>query len=316
MKESFKKFYKNLKNDIYHIRKNINYIHDISGKSRFVIFFDILYSSIRYGISDNEYRIFEFYRIKRDKRRTYLSISKHNRIAWLLEDKKQDSILENKESFIKEFISRKIYDINDMTFKEFENFATKNKKILARSPKKSIIKSFRVFNLSDYRSPAFMSDDIKKSGLNLIEKNNFREKNMNTINDDFVLINVTTFDGEVMASSIKYKELGHIISGSIDTKKGTIKGHLKDEDGNNYGNNLDGFEIPKYNKIIEMARELSIKLSDIREIEWSFALDNRGKINLMDANKYDDFVFAQTPEFLNSRIGFLPRYKKHISIWR
>ena len=316
MKDSFKKFYKDLKNDIYHIRKNINYIHDISGKLRIVIFFDILYSSIRYGISDNEYRIFEFYKIKRDKRRTYLSISKHNRIEWLLEDKKTDAILDNKKEFIKEYIDRKIYDIDDMTFKEFEDFALSSKKVLARSPKKSIVKSFRVFDLNDYRSPAFMSEDIKKSGLTLIEKYNYKYKVLGTIDDSFILINVTTFDGEIMASSIKYKEDGQIISGSIDIKKGTLKGHLKDEDGKNYSGEFDGYEIPKYDKIIEFARNMAIKLSDIREIEWSFAIDNRGNVHLMDANKYEDYVFAQTPEFLYSRIGFLPKYKKHISIWR
>lgn len=316
MKESIKKFYKNVKNDIYHIRKNINYIHNISGKSRIVIFFDILYSSIRYGISDNEYRIFEFYRIKRDKRRTYLSISKHKRIAWLIEDKKNDSILENKKDFIKEYIDRKIYDVNKMTFKEFEDFALGSKKVLARSPKKSIVKSFKVFDVNDYRSPAFMSEDIKKSGLNLVEKYIFKDKNLSNIDDSFILINVTTFDGEVMASSIKYKEDGQIISGSIDIKKGILKGHLKDEDGKNYSGIFEGFEIPSYNKIIEYARDMSVKLSDIREVEWSFALDNKGKVHLMDANKYDDFVFAQTPEFLVSRVGFLPKYKKHISLWR
>ena len=54
MKDGFKKFYKELKNDLYHIRKNINYIHDLSGKLRIVIVFDMLFSMFRYGISDNE----------------------------------------------------------------------------------------------------------------------------------------------------------------------------------------------------------------------------------------------------------------------
>lgn len=316
MKNSFKKFYSNLKNDIYHIKKNINYIHDISGKLRIVIIFDILYSSIRYGISDNEYRIFEFYKIKRDKRKTYLSISKHNRIAWLLEDKKKDSILDDKKQLVEKYTNRKVYDINKMTFKEFEEFALSSKKVLARSPKSSVIKSFKIYNLSDYRSPAFMSDDIKKSNLSLIEKHIFKEKNLSNINDDIVLITVTTFDGEIMASSIKYKEESHIISGSIDFKKGVIKGHLKDEDGNNYSSIFEGYEIPKYDKVLELARDLSIKLSDIREVEWTFAIDNKGKVHFMDANKWEDYVFAQTPEFLNARVGLLPKYKKHISIWR
>ena len=161
-----------------------------------------------------------------------------------------------------------------------------------------------------------MSEDIKKNNLSLIEKNIFKEKSLSKINDDIILITVTTLDSEVMASSIKFKESGHIISGSIDIKKGTIKGHLKDEDGNNYSSVFEDYEIVKFDKIIDKAKELSKKISEIREIEFDFALDNKSKIYLMDANKWEDFVFAQTPEFLNARVGLLPKYKKHISIWR
>lgn len=318
MKDGLKKFYKELKNDIYHIRKNINYIHDVSGKLRIMIVFDILYSSVRYGISDNEYRIFEFYRIKKDKRRTYLSINKHKRISWHLENDK-DEVLTNKKIFNKEFdefLNRKTFEVNKMSFKEFEDFAFDSKKLIGRSSKESFVKSYKAYNLDDYRSPAFMLDDIKKNNHDIVEKNNFTNKILSKINSSLVVINVTTLNLEVIACSLKFKDGNKIISGCIDVKKGTIKGHFKDEDGNNYSNEFENFEIPKFDDIITTARKLSDKLYEVGEVEWSFSINNRGNICLLDGNKWEDFVFAQTPEFLNSRIGLLPKFKKHLSIWR
>ncbi len=318
MKDDFKKFYKELKNDIYHIRKNIDYIHNISGKLRIVIFFDILYSALRYGISDNEYRIFEFYKIKKDKRKTYLSISKHNRIAWHLESLK-DELLINKKDFNKEFedyLNRNILEINKLSFKEFEDFAFDSKKVIARSSKESFIKSYKVYDLSNYRSPAFMLDDIKKNKHDLVEKDVFTNKILSKINSDLVIINVTTLKLEIISSSLKFKENNHIISGCIDIKKGTIKGHFKDEDGNNYSNEFEGYEIPKFDEIIKITKELADKLYEVSEVEWTFSINNKGNVCLLDANKWEDFVFAQTPEFLISRIGILPKYKKLLSIWR
>ncbi len=318
MKDGLKKFYKELKNDLYHIRKNINYIHDLSGKLYIVIVFDMLFSMFRYGISDNEYRIFEFYRIKKDKRRTYLSISKHKRISWYLENDR-DEVLNNKITFNKEFeefLNRKVYEISKMSFKEFEEYALDNKRLIARNSKENFVKSYKVYNLSDYRSPAFMLDDIKKNKHDIVEKNTFTNKVLNKINSDLVIINVTTLNLEVIACSLKFKANNKMISGCIDIKKGTIKGHFKDEDGNNYSNEFENLEIPKFDDILNTARTLADKLYEVKEVEWSFSVNNKGNICLLDANKWEDFVFAQTPEFLNSRVGLLPKYKKHLPIWR
>ena len=203
-----------------------------------------------------------------------------------------------------------------MSFKEFEDFAFDSKKVIARSSKESFIKSYKVYDLSNYRSPAFMLDDIKKNKHDLVEKDVFTNKILSKINSDLVIINVTTLKLEIISSSLKFKENNHIISGCIDIKKGTIKGHFKDEDGNNYSNEFEGYEIPKFDEIIKITKELADKLYEVSEVEWTFSINNKGNVCLLDANKWEDFVFAQTPEFLISRIGILPKYKKLLSIWR
>ena len=112
--------------------------------------------------------------------------------------------------------------------------------------------------------------------------------------------------------SVKYKDYNEVISGFIDIKSGKVKGHLKDENGLNYKTEIMEFEIPKYKEIIKLSKKLAKELEEIKEVEWSFTVNNRGTVYLLDANIYDDFIFEQTPEFLNNKIGLLPIYKKVI----
>ena len=316
--KSIKRIFKKIKTKLKYLNKTINYIHDVSGKLRIVIFFDILWCKIRYFITSNEYRIFEFYKIKCDKRKTYLSIFKHNRYKKYLTDLSIINVLNDKELFrlrFKNYLKRDVYLVDELSFKESEELCLKNKILIGRNKNSNYVNSYKIYDLNNYRSPAYMIDDIKKDKKVIIEKNISQHKLLNEISDSLVIINITTLnDGkniEVVSSSIKFKE-AELISGFIDQKTGLIKGHLKDIDGLNYKKEVINYEIPKYKEIVKLAKKLSKELEEIREVEWSFTVNNRGSIYLLDGNNYDDYVFGQTPEFLNNKIGLYPTYKKAI----
>ena len=61
--------------------------------------------------------------------------------------------------------------------------------------------------------------------------------------------------------------------------------------------------------MIDFVKGAALEISEIKEIEWSLCLDNRGKIYLMDACLWKNYLFAQTPEHLSKKIGLLPYYK-------
>ena len=315
MKKSFKKIINKIKQRIKYIKKNVNYIYEKSNNSKISIFFDMIYCKIRYDISINEYRIYEFYLIDDDKRKTYLSIKEHNKMSNKLFDNKINSVISNKKLFnsrFKKYMNAEIYDLSDYNFKSFEEYIMKNKIIIARSKSNSFIKSYKVYDIKDFRGPAFISDSIKKNNLSIIEKKYSQKKELNEISD-LVIINITSVfsDGVyIISSSIKYKENEQIYTGFIDYKKGIIKGNIKDEKGLNVTDKFNKFEIPSYDKIKKLVFELAKELEEINEIEWSFIVDNIGNVHLIDANKWEDYVFAQTPEFLNNRIGLRGFYKR------
>lgn len=312
-----KKFWKKLKYKIKHLCKTVNYVNDRCAKFKILILLEILWCRIVYRTTINEYRIFEYYLINHNKRKTYLNTRKHRSYLFYLSDKKIINILKDKELFglrFKDYYKREVIDVNKLTFKEYENLCLENKRLICRSNSSSYLSSFKIYDLADYRSPAYMIDSIKKDKKVLVEKCFKTHKQLSEISEDPVIINVTTLctsdKVEIVSSSIKIKS-SEIISGFIDTKTGTIKGHLKDHDGHNAGN-ISGKEIPKYKEIIKLSKVLAKELEEIKEVEWSFTVNYRGTIYLLDANPYEDFIFEQTPEFLNNRIGLLPTYKKVI----
>ncbi len=164
--DSVKKTCKKIIKDLKVFNKNLNYVLSKSNDLCFVLFFDILWCKLRYGITSNEYRIFEFYNINSDKRNTFVSRRRYNYLNRKLVNKKLVNIINNKEKFnsrFKNYLKRDISNINEMSFKQIEDFILDNKMVIGRSNSSSYISSYKEYNLKDYRSSAFLADDIKKS---------------------------------------------------------------------------------------------------------------------------------------------------------
>ena len=319
MKKEIKKCYKEIKAGLKNLNKTICYIHRVSGKLRICIFFDILWCFIRYNTDENEYRIFEFYKIKSDKRKTYLSHEKHENYKLRIIPLDIINVIDDNDLFnrrFKDYTKRDVYNINDLTFKQYEDLILKHKKLLCRSNTSDFINTYKIYDVKDFRSPAYMADKIKKDKLYIIEKCFSQNKKLSTINEDLVIINVVSiynnYNCNILCSTLKFKENNKTYTGYIDVKNKCIKGHFRDEDDNLYEESFDGFEIPYYSKILDLTKKLSKELEEIMEVEWSFAVNSRGSVYLMNARLWNDTIFVQIPEYLNNRIGLLDKYKRCI----
>ena len=312
MEKSFKVFKRIIKN----LNKTMKYIHKKEGHLYTFLFLDIVWCYLRYGITYNEYRIFEFYNLEGSKRKTYISRRKYKKIRKKLISEDIINVVEDKELFLRRFknyIPKDIHNINNLSFKQFEEFAYVNNNIVARSTNSRFINSYKNYTISDYRSPAFALKDIKDKKLYLVEKSINQHKSLNDI-ASLVVINIvsviTNNNIDLVTSSLKFRVDNKIISGNINIRKNMIVGHFKDEKGHNYKENYAGFIIPCFEELKEKCAELARELEEIRQIEWSFIIGSRGSIYLVDAGIWNDYVFAQTPEFLNNRIGLMSYYKK------
>ena len=174
-------------------------------------------------------------------------------------------------------------------------------------------KTPQVYYLKDFRSPAFVSDKIKKDGLRLVEKNINCHKVLQGISNNLVFINVVKFcrknNVTILASTIRFKDDNKVITGYVNHNKGVLNGNLKDEHDNVYSF-FNNYELPFYDNIKKQAIKLALELREIKEVEWSFTVNSRGTVLLMDANIWDDTIFVQQPEYLYNKVGLKPKFKK------
>ncbi len=279
--------------------KNIRYVHRKTKVLKIFIFFDILWCKIRYLISSNEYRVYEFYFMKNKERKHYLSKAVHNFYQRFLCPKKLLHMLNNKENLytrLNGYTRRNIIDINDIRFKEFEALARENESFICREKEGSVFKSYKVYSLNDYRSPAFLSEKIKDDKKYLIEKKFEQHRLLREISEEYIFVNfVTVFNAnrvDVISSSIKFRDGSFMITGHVDLKNNCVDGKLKINRIKDYGDG-ENYPLPKLDRAIKLVKECAKELSEIKEIEWSVCFNRRGDPYLMDARIWHDIIFAQ-----------------------
>ncbi len=312
--DSIKKAFKKMLKELKVFNNNLNYCANKSNNLGLILFWDILWCKLRYGVTSNEYRIFEFYRIDGCKRNTFMSKRRYDFLKDKLVNEKITSTINNKEKFnkkFKDYLKREVSNINDLSFKQTEDIILESKYVIGRSKEASFLTSYKEYNLTDYRSPAFLEEDMKDNKDYLMEKKFNQYKELNKISN-LVFVNIVSVYNrgpEIVSSTIKFRDGKEIISGYVDLESKCIVGNFKDENGQNYKENFNGFEIPKLGSCIEITKLLCEELSEIRQVEWTFIIGSK-QIYLVDANIWDDYVFSQIPEFLKNGEGLMTYYKR------
>lgn len=319
MKKELKKFINYVKKHLKALNKSILYVKHDSCKLYVEIFFDIIWCYIRYGIDYDEYRIFEFYNIKSEKRKTYISSTYHDDLIKKINKYSKISNLKSRRKFydiISKYLNRKVYFIKDLSFKEFELLALDKKKFFCRSLDNFNEEKTKIYDVKDFRSPAFLLDRIDKENLEAIEVYISHNKELNKFDSDSIL-NIVTLSNKnktsVVSSSIIFKNIG--LTGFIDIKTGCIKGKLRDSKGISYDvipsskEKFHNFKIPNFEEACNLVTEVAPLFDDICEIEWKLYISNT-KVYIIAANLWEDYDFAQIPEYLKNRIGLLSIYKK------
>ena len=86
-----------------------------------------------------------------------------------LVNKKQLGVINNKEKFndkFKKYLNRDVSNINSFSFKQTEDVMIEAKKVIGRKNDESFLSSYTEYNLKDYRSPAFLAEDMKDNNGN------------------------------------------------------------------------------------------------------------------------------------------------------
>ena len=74
----------------------IDFVHEKSGKSKISIFFDILNCAVRYGAGYYDYKIFAFWDMNKEQRKTYVTRLWNKKLIMLVNDQSKTHIFNNK----------------------------------------------------------------------------------------------------------------------------------------------------------------------------------------------------------------------------
>lgn len=152
------------------------------------IIFDMIYSSIRFKSSFQDYFEFQFYNKNLEERNTYLTTGKAYEFHNLMNKKEKRYIFKKKNLFMKKFdkfINRDYLFIKD-NFEEFNSWVTGKNKFIAKPNEGAVGKGIEILDTNDFKSIQDLFEFLKNNNLNLIEELIKQKDELNEINPSSV----------------------------------------------------------------------------------------------------------------------------------
>lgn len=261
----------------------------------FRTFFDIMWCRLRYGFTPYEYFLWTIYDFSGIKRRTLISSRIHKKF-----DKKNsheiEMIFRNKESFLEnysQFAKRDYLDITKSSFEDFYQFVKKNNEVIIKP-----IWASQGFGIRQckYTTPEDMlifyndiQDDNKAYGLmaegKIIQHHKMYSVGENSVNTIRVVTYVYNSEVYIVGCTLRmggnecydnYSAGG--FCAEIDKDTGIVTTYCF-RDNNNYyirhpytNTVLPGFQIPHWDKVINICKEAAKFKPGANYIGWDVAI--------------------------------------------
>lgn len=309
---SFKRFFRNL-----------NYVHKESGKNRIWLFFNMIYSMLRYGIGYLDYMTFGFAYIKREKRLTFMTWDDNIAIARRMNNREAYPVFEDKLQFNKtfgEFLGREYVDLRD-GFEKFRDFCKDKKTIFAKQPVS--------FGGLGVKKVSLAGDNLKEVYDELMENKMYLAEEAITQHDEMNKLCDRSVNTVRICTILSDTEKPHIIyallrigSGKTDVDNVTSGGMytLLSPEGEithptfcdktasyyevhpNNGFAFKGFKVPYFKEALEMCRKASLVEKRIRYVGWDIAITPDGPV-LVEGNNLPGYDMCQNHRFHDDGCG-------------
>lgn len=254
-------------------------VHEVSGKNRIWLFFDIIKCGFKYGAGYKDYLLCAFYDLNDKQRATYVTRGINNSIVKSLNDPAYYHIFDNKSEFyttFAEYLHREWLHFSKCTKEQFLDFMQDKDEIICKPDDASCGVGVEKLKKADYATLDAMYEDLKKKGADVIEEVVIQHPDMNRINPGSVnTIRVYTVlsDGvsNVVYACIRMgnsdRPVDNINAGGmyspIDLETGKIacdKQRIVYERHPRSGCLLKGYQIPYWDKVMDICREAAHKV--------------------------------------------------------
>ena len=309
--------------------KVIDSINKKTNISKNYLLMDMMVCSNKYGTGYHDYQEFEFYNLNKLERKTYLTRVKNNAIVRKFNNKEYFKFFDNKYEFNKifdKFLKRE-WMILDNNYEEFVKFCSNKKEIIVKPIDGCGGVGVELIKINKDKLKTTYNKLIKNNQL-LIEEKIIQHKALSKLNKSSVntLRIVSFYDGKhthILNSVLKignggvtdnfssgsmytFIENGKIIVPAIDNKDNIFETHPISKI------DIVGYEIPNYDKVINMVNECAEIIKEVKYVGWDIAiLEN--DVCLIEGNCYPG-IYQIKPSFLEEKKGLVEKYEHAMKI--
>ena len=306
----------------------VDKIHKKTNIDKNYLVMDMIICSNKYGTGYYDYQEFEFYNLNKNERKTYLTRVKNNAIVRKYNNKEYFKYFDNKQEFNKifnKYLKREWLYLKD--YDEFVKFCSNKKEIIVKpidgcggvgveliKVNKNSIKN--IYNNLIETNRLLVEEKIVQhkqlSKLNKTSVNTLRivtfydGKKTHILNSVFKIGNGGVTDNFSSGSMYTFVEEGKIIVPAIDRNDNVFYKHPI--------SNIDliNYEIPNYDKVINLVKECAKVIKEVRYVGWDIAI-LEDDVCLIEGNCYPG-IYQIKPSFLNIKEGLVKTYEHAMKI--
>lgn len=290
------------------------------------VLLDIVFCGCVYGASPNNYEKFDFYLIKHNKRKTYVTNRISNKLIKKYNQNAYRPIFEEKDKFAEKFadvFKREWLVFPGCTEAEYEQFVKNKTRFICKPMGGAQGVGIQVFHNN---IPTFEELSEHLVGKYIIEEYITQHEKLDAYFADALnCIRIITVlkNGKVtpVVANITYS-IGHQIANAsfggvtaeIDvqtgevTTDGGVYGHQLFEKHPCTGMTFKGFMIPYWDEVLAMIDNMGKRVPQVGYIGWDIAISKDGPV-VIEGNTSPGYTYFQIPQLLESRIGTLDKYR-------
>lgn len=317
---NFKRFFKTIKR-----------VHEISGKNRIHLFFDIIICAFKYKSGYVDYLSFGFYDLNRKQRKTYLTRGYNNKFVAMFNQKDKWHLFDNKNEFneiFNKYLHRKwLYLDNNLL--EFKKKFIDCKEIIVKPNNNSGGTGVEKLKVSDFSSMDELYNHLVEKKQLLVEEVIKQHKDLNKLYSKSVntLRIITIRQGDKVDVVTAFLRIGN--GGVVDnTCSGGMLTMIDLDNGKTLypacdaalnifekhpitGVNISNFSIPCWNECLDLVKKLAFVVDGVNYVAWDIAVSDDGPV-VVEGNPYPGYYY-QFPVHCPDKIGALPIFEKIIN---
>lgn len=316
--------------DFRHMWQTAKEISVIARKPTLWILCDMAWCGIRYSAGYMDYKVFAFYHLNGEQRKTYVTRGINNNLIRKLNNREYWHYFSDKVEFNRAFapyLHREWVSFANLTPEQLETFVGRKPFVIAKPLDSCCGKGVEKIDPKQFSSVEELYHHLQAIQCGILEDCIIQHEQLSTLYPHavntvrvatilssgtvsiayaFIRIGsggnvVDNLNSDGMAAPVNL-ETGIVEKPAANKKSEIFRAHPET------GTAIIGFHIPYWKEILSMCREAAKKIPQMRYIGWDVAVTPDGPC-LIEGNQFPGHDILQLPVHVPEKIGLLPKIR-------